>query len=506
MDINSTGATLNEINYGYFAPIEARAQQSVQLDTPVPETATQLHSDNIDRLTKLFTDNDAASTAISHYNGFVKQLSPELSHNFARRASLALSTSDLNTVQSTLTDPLAKFARPRGVDKEEIKSQLTSSFPSDPSPSSSSPAISSSLSFQTEKAGVYTEGEIIDRLEKNRNLKFVGINPESGEISNDFEVKCDTLEDLCNLERLLTGESLSVGAPMNMFQGTAAVVQKRLRLISRLLKDGKFKAYPLLLAPFHKDVFDLLIDYNIYFPFTVVIFRPWVVMQTCTAILGTGGSGTGATLVMNRDIMLGDDVATKTHMLHMNLYNKAVVFYPERLILMDDQVIHNYLGGGTARWLTVDELIAIRNNDWKIPKNDARGSIFPVLVAYNENKHLPHILHVTGRLDPGNPEMPPDVRMQRNMYVDLLTLAPDDEHPLYPQESEHVHCTRYTFQATQFCYNPFDDRFTAVIFSNKNHMGKDVYPGMIADARSGAKIFEPQCFEDQSKYIDYFSI
>ena len=267
----------------------------------------------------------------------------------------------------------------------------------------------------------------------------------------------------------------------------------------------------LLMQKVNKTFLHFLADNHIFFPYTVLIPRPWICVQTYCVIIGTGGRALGATYIQNPDVGKGSDETSKILEFHVTLWNKAVVHHPGLITVWDDRALRNYMGGGSLRFITKPEYATMKTNDWRIPQTDKRGSLFALLCGYDESKPLPDVINFrTKRLmkdsDPDKMnDAAPVVCVEDNQWFkDYINHTPLDNHPMqtWVQQQTNALC----FQATQLLYNPYEGKFSCVIYSNNNHFGPNMYAGMMRDLMDGNLILKDQGYNNPSQYTQWYSM
>jgi hypothetical protein len=269
--------------------------------------------------------------------------------------------------------------------------------------------------------------------------------------------------------------------------------------------------FALLTQKVNKKFLHFLADNDIYFPFTVLIARPWICVQTYCVIIGTGGRALGATYIQNPDVGKGSDETSKILEFHVTLWNKAVVHHPGLITVWDDRALRNYMGGGSLRFITKPEYTTMKINDWRIPQTDKRGSLFALLCGYDESKPLPDVINFrTKRLmkdsdpDKMNDAQPVVCVEDNQWFKDYINHTPLDNHPMqtWVQQQTNALC----FQATQLLYNPYEGKFSCVIYSNNNHFGPNMYAGMMRDLMDGNLILKDQGYNNPSQYTQWYSM
>jgi hypothetical protein len=261
----------------------------------------------------------------------------------------------------------------------------------------------------------------------------------------------------------------------------------------------------------NRKFFNLLADNNIYFPFTLVICRPWVVVTTNTMVIGTGGGSLGNTYYKDPDVMLQDDATSKTHLAHFSVYLKAVIYAPELLAIVDDVAVSRYVGGGTVELLTKAHVDEIRSHNFQIPVQDVRGSVFVLIAAMPDGHRLPHKLNLAGRYgesDDNGDELPEWFYHREHYAIEAILAGPKPTDMFKFQSPGSKTPDNYMnwsmMQVPQLCVNPETHRMTAVIKCESNHMGL-WYPGAVHQMQKLTDILDDYGYNDITKFQDYFT-
>ncbi len=251
-----------------------------------------------------------------------------------------------------------------------------------------------------------------------------------------------------------------------------------------------------------KSFLKALLQYDIYFPFNILWMRPWISVQTVTAIMGKGGSGAGYTFINDPDFMLGDDPISKMHHGHYTMRTKAVVLEPLNFTIMDDLWIKRYLAGGTTILFTANAIRQQANNFWTPPQNPNRHAMYAVLLPITQDRVGMHI-DITGYFTGMDRETEqPHFITCHNMVSDLLSQTiKEDTHPYDPRLAKDYN--RIVNQATQRCYSQRTKGWDAMILGVEAPFGVNVYPGMRSVMDGQDDIFRPQEYEKMEKYHCY---
>jgi hypothetical protein len=332
-----------------------------------------------------------------------------------------------------------------------------------------------------------------------------GDKSRTGELVNHNELKDTNSPSF--------GFWMYLDSQLSTYQKGAGNVNIIVKRIYDFYFSGVDKAlvFALLTQQVNKKFLHFLAHNDIYFPYTVLIARPWICVQTYCVIIGTGGRALGATYIQNPDVGKGSDETSKILEFHVTLWNKAVVHHPGLITVWDDRALRNYMGGGSLRFITKPEYETMKRADWRIPQTDKRGSLFALLCGYDESKPLPDVINFrTKRLmkdsDPDKMnDVPPVVCVEDNQWFkDYITHTPMDIHPMqtWVQQQTNALC----FQATQLLFNPYEGKFSCVIYSTNNHFGPNMYAGMMRDLMDGNLILKDQGYNNPSQYTQWYSM
>ena len=315
-----------------------------------------------------------------YYSGLVKTLDESKRLQVAQRTMGVLSSSDDAMITQELLTPLRETSQTSGL-KEEQKIQKERLLEKLSQPFTGSLVDTPVKSSQTSssKTGLFTLSEV----EEADHVEY--LHPLTGEkLSRAEPFTMETTRGLGYVLTVLgkTQDSLTTG---DLYKGENAAefwlsaednpsyveIQRRLKWIARTYQSRSTSyvtAIQLLKMPMHKDFFHFLIDNNIFFPFTPIIARPWICVETCSVIIGTGGERLGAMYIKDPNVMKGSDVTSKMLQWHMTIYSKAMVHEPDLLSVFDDCALKSMKGGGNLRWFPKEHIPLMKSKNWAIPK------------------------------------------------------------------------------------------------------------------------------------------
>jgi hypothetical protein len=502
---------------------QEQPQKYTSVSSPSPIGLADIEKVNSEKMTLL----DPASAKF--YSGLVKTLDDSRRLQVAQRTHGILSSSNdslitqelLTPLRDTITSGTSGLKEEQKIQKERLLEKLSQSFT--PLSSETTGTLESkSVPQSTSKTGLFT----LSQVEQAENVEY--LNPFTGEkLSRPEPFNMTTTRGLASvLAALGNNESLSTGK-LYPAKGMVSTV-KEYQDISKLDEFNEFQrrlsfcittyntddliiALNLLLARLSKSFFNFLLDYNIFFPFVPIIPRPWICVETCCVIIGTGGFRLGAMYVKDPNIMKGTDVTSKMLQWHLTLWSKAMIHDPTLVSIFDDVAMKAYRGGGTCDFVTQNQINLMSKKNWQIPLGDRRGSIFCLLGAYIEGKNYPEVINFkTKRMSNPEREMtdaPPAVFIETvndQLFGRYLKHSPMDEHIMQTWVKKQGN--NLCFQETQLLFHPVKQEFKCVIFSKNNHFGSNMYPGMMHHLRSMDHILEDQHYGDPLKYTPFFSI
>jgi hypothetical protein len=457
-----------------------------------------------------------------YYSGLVKTLDESKRLQVAQRTMGVLNSTDDAMITQELLTPLRETSQTSGL-KEEQKLQKERLLEKLSQPFTGSLVDTPVKSSQTSssKTGLFTLSEV----EEADHVEY--LHPLTGEkLSRAEPFTMGTTRGLGYVLTVLgkTQDSSTTGQlyKTNHDKFWLSVqdnpsfteVERRVKWLQDTFGENTDKwevGMMLLRMPMHKDFFHFLIDNNIFFPFTPIIARPWICVETCSVIIGTGGERLGAMYIKDPNVMKGSDVTSKMLQWHMTIYSKAMVHEPDLLSVFDDCALKSMKGGGNLRWFPKEHIPLMKSKNWAIPKNNTRGSIFCLLGAYIETEFYPEVINFhSKRLR--NPE-----REMINTPVDVFVETEQDEaFGVYLKsnpEDDNIFQTwiekqgnNLCFQGTQLLYHPIKQDFSCVIYSKNNHFGQNMYSGMMHDLRTMSKLLEDQHYHDPSKFTHFYSL
>lgn len=213
-----------------------------------------------------------------------------------------------------------------------------------------------------------------------------------------------------------------------------------------------------------------LMDNNIPVPFTVLLFRPFMEYEMCSAMLMKGGAETGATYVGHNSFTLGDDVQSKLHYGNYTYYAKAVVREPKNIIVAENVFSDGYNSGNNCRFFGKIE----RNN--LQDRNRSSASLIAMLVPAETREHMEPINPIDVR---GKHKMYSDKEASHyvgssfyNRYHDFEELEDSHSTNEMVDDVTHMNTTCYLGHYMFWGGKSYDK-----VNVNTGHWGKDVYPG-----------------------------
>jgi len=231
-------------------------------------------------------------------------------------------------------------------------------------------------------------------------------------------------------------------------------------------EEDKQNARTFLTASLDMKNLVVMAQNNMLVPFNILLMRPEMEYEMCSAVLMKGGTETGMTAVGHNDFQLGDDVAAKMHYGHYTFKSKAFVQQPRNLIIAENVFAQGYNGGNGVRF-----------HDGKKAKGGSRrNSIHAWLTSY-EQTHFPSPIDLSGRFhDEGNTDEEHiqgcEVhRIKWHRHARNNKTCEEDE---FLASDERVNTVCY--QGHQFSYDTESGKHT-VVTRNTGHWGPNVYPG-----------------------------
>lgn len=234
---------------------------------------------------------------------------------------------------------------------------------------------------------------------------------------------------------------------------------------------------------------------NVWIPFNVVLVRPHMTYDMCSAVLMKGGMETGMTAVGHNDFQLGDDVASKMHYGHYTFKSKAFVQQPRNIIIAENVFAQGYVRGTNST----------KMNTTHVP-TERKEAMWSWLVSYGGEEGVPNYpnpIDLKGNFDTDDASQGVHIK-GGDYYHSAWKTNPSarDDGFLIDVDSgqeflENTEGTLNTvcYQGHQFSYSRKNDAHT-VVTRNTGHWGANVYPGCGA-VRAG----EAQCFRDMN-YVD----
>ena len=118
----------------------------------------------------------------------------------------------------------------------------------------------------------------------------------------------------------------------------------------------KVMAFIYLGLPFKRQTLISLCDNNIVVPVTALFVRPHITVEGRIIVKCLSGGGSGFTYYAHANVMVGDNVLTKTHTINMHFYLRAHVHKPRNVFIIPDVFIMGYHGGMGMTPITSPEM------------------------------------------------------------------------------------------------------------------------------------------------------
>lgn len=258
-----------------------------------------------------------------------------------------------------------------------------------------------------------------------------------------------------------------------------------------------------------QDSFEFLLDNHIFYPFTHLVFRPWVQLVTSTVITMQGGAQTIVNLYMKPDVMMDDNATTKTHSAHMTVNLSPFVRKPLNIVVDDDVAIRRYVAGCTTQPYTFEELKRVQENGYFPGTDPNQPSWFSRIVPITMDDIYSAIDFRGFFNDEQTSEnFKPHFYTTRSYLDELFDGHPENISPYYAAEEytgNEVLYNSVCVQCTQLCYNKNKKEFSAVITGDDSALGVNVYHGMRTVIEGLQKTFKDQEYGNVSKFQPYES-
>lgn len=460
-----------------------------------------------------------------YYAGLVKTLDEGRRLQVAQRTYGVLNSADDSMITQELLTPLRETLSTSGlkeeqkVQKERLLEKLSQPF---------TPMVATGSLDTTPKAVAQTKTGLftLSQVEQAESVQY--LDPFTGEkLTRAEPFAMNTIRGLKSALSVMGRDSVSTGtltpkkdSPMYTVldnlekSGNYSDFERRLSIAYSELNGSNnllSVVINLLMAPLSKKFFSFLVQNNIFLPFVPIIVRPWICVETCAVIIGTGGQRLGAMYIKDPNIMKGSDVVSKMLQWHLTVWSKALIHDPMLISVFDDVCLKSIKGGGTTDFVTPAQIDLMKRHNWEIPMNDRRGSLFCLMGAYIQNRTYPEVINFkTKRMSNPEREMlnsPPAVFIETDsdqLFGQYLRHSPMDDHIMQTWVKQQGN--NLCFQGTQLLFHPVKQTYSCVIYSKNNHFGQNMYAGMMHDLRSMSKILEDQHYQDPLKYTQFYSL
>ena len=159
----------------------------------------------------------------------------------------------------------------------------------------------------------------------------------------------------------------------------------------------------LLFSKPSKGFLEHLLESNIPFPFSFIVFRHGIKALTVDGVLGdwTGDGGVGEYTVGNSNTMFQNDAIIKSYMLHYHNYQSCMIYNASNLYYMENLWMEGFISGHGCRFYTKQEMKKMHVDQFRLPNRASRpnpeaGSLLVCMTAYRDDS-LEDIIDIRGR-------------------------------------------------------------------------------------------------------------
>jgi hypothetical protein len=474
---------------GYYVLVTPKSVSGSTM-APVAEERVSVHEENLALLKNLPGNVEPLYTGLLEQHPNVTNVDA-----FQSKVNSVLKSQKQDDV-NTLVAHMEKAYSTEYTPKKQLASvQFLNSFPEKSSVDTSTKAYSEVTPVE-QATDVY----LVDRA-------FYDANRESLD-SDEVSYGAYNLKDLSDLHQTLqTHESSKSGISLGQFK-EVHFSDIDLGQFNPKPQHANNPVYSLLWScKLNRVFFEFLLSHDIYYPFTHLIFRPWMTFVTSSVIIMQGGQETAVNYYMKPDVMLSDNETTKTHSAHMTVHLSPFVKKANNIQVVDDVAIRRYVAGGTVKGYSPDDLMELAAaQNWVPGSHPDRPSWFSVMIPMTLN-NLDSIIDFRGYFtgEEGDPEKMHFVSCA--LTIDShFGVHPENYHPESPGTqwtAEDPNYNSVCAQGTQLCYNYAKKDFTAVIIGHDAPLGPNVYTGMRTVMEGLETLFVDQQYYDVSKYKVY---
>jgi len=215
-----------------------------------------------------------------------------------------------------------------------------------------------------------------------------------------------------------------------------------------------------------------LAEHDVWLPFNVVLLRPHMTYEMCSAVLMKGGMETGMSAVGHNDFQLGDDVASKMHYGHYTFRSKAFVQQPRNVIIAENVFAQGYERGTNNTQFTDHE---------EMVSDDTSGCMHAWITSYQQD-NFPSPLDLTGRFA-GDKSDALHILGAAHYHEWWRVSSRNNQDPTAVFDPEHQFLENrmdqrntVLYQGHQFTYSRQTKEHT-MVQRNTGHWGPNVYPG-----------------------------
>lgn len=313
------------------------------------------------------------------------------------------------------------------------------------------------------------------KVGSKNDVRAVSLLPTVHVAEDDYSVN-EIVFKFKNLKKNVLEESQSLDPNTQEFENST------ISLYNDIVIQYNQKLIELLTMPLTKETLLHWIDNNVFFPFGILVFRPFCSFLTSTCVVGAMGRQLGFFALGDADVMISDDASIKTHQFNFTIYAKAIITNPEALYFLDDLWVNRYISGMNVNWFNKQDIDNYKRNGFSLPDDTSdrsakdAPSIFPYITLYRDPK-IQKVIDFRGKFSGHDGT---GVGYHFTTTKACLDLWSNNHHmaPPHPYDPEPTYTNTVCIQAHQVSFSYVDNQFN-VVKPGHGHMGRNIEPGMM---------------------------
>jgi hypothetical protein len=222
------------------------------------------------------------------------------------------------------------------------------------------------------------------------------------------------------------------------------------------------------------------IERDVVFPFSFLLFRPYMEFRMASGILAKAGRATGETIIGPQNFMLGDDSVKKTHYGNYTINLRSLVYTDRNVHLQADMAFDRYIRGMDTSFVRNRQ-----DHDSYVHAGDGGKSIYAILEPYDgaEKTMRQNPVDISGRRSSNVPQNTgfenQNMYSSCDWYNNYFSFSNDED--MNSQNELALDQTRtnsLVYLGHTGLYNPKTGQ-TDLTIVNTGHLGPNIYQNVV---------------------------